>query len=127
MLQQAADAAAVQLDGSATKRQKLVTPRGIGGGGVGLKAGGLTPRDVFDDLGTPTAGIGAAAGAALAAGLSSTSASIVDVEMGGDGDQPGSPPLTARSDVFDFLATPRPEAGAFGAPQVGGRGWCCEV
>jgi hypothetical protein len=127
VLQQAADAAAVQLDGSATKRQKLVTPRG--GGGAGLKAGGLTPHDVFDDLGTPTAagGIGAAVGMALAAGLSNASNSAVDVDMGGDGggDQPGSPPLTSRSDVFDFLATPRTEAGAFGAPQVGG--WGCEV
>ena len=111
VLQQAADAAAVQLDGSATKRQKLVTPRGGGGGGTGLKAGGLTPRDVFDDLGTPTAagGIGAAAGAGLAAGLASDSA--VDVDMAVGGGQPGSPPLTG----------PRTEAGAFGAPQVGGR------
>lgn len=116
--------------------QALLTPT------AGAKAGGLTPRDVFDDLQTPAPGAGGAGGdtageelGLLAAQHSARGPSSAERAAGVTLGAPGTlsrrgtaaageleEPLTARSDVFDFLATPRTEAGAFAAPQASGRG-----
>jgi hypothetical protein len=83
-----------------------------------IKAGALTPRDVFDDLHTPSGLAAAAQATAVARG------SAGSVEGAADGTIKShraydSPPLTGRSDVFDFVATPRTEAVDFGPLQVG--------
>lgn len=117
-------------------RQALLTPA------AGAKAGGLTPRDVFDDLQTPAPGAGGAGGDTAGEELGLLSAQhsargtgsaerAAGVTLGAPGtlSRRGTAaageleaPLTARSDVFDFLATPRTEAGAFAPPQASDRG-----
>lgn len=107
--------------------QALLTPA------AGAKASGLTPRDVFDDLQTPAPGNGGAGGdsAAEELGLLAAQHSARGSGERAAGGAPGTlsrrgtagageleAPLTARSDVFDFLATPRTEAGAFAPPQA---------
>lgn len=93
---------------------------------MGAKAGFLTPRDVFGDVqnhDTAAASSGLAIGGPADMGVSTAG--------GGDGtikshrplksqgaSAAASPALTARSDVFDFLATPRTNAALFGPPQV---------
>lgn len=145
LTQAAADAAAAQLSGSATKRQRLLggaaAESAVGGAAAAAaaaltpasargKAGGLTPRDVFDDINTPRVpAVGASAGDSAgdeADGPGGSGGTIKSHRMstaaelaGGDvaAAAAGTPPLTARSDVFDFLNTPRTDAG-FAPPQV---------
>lgn len=92
------------------------------------KAGAVTPRDVFDDLRAPGTMAGLVADSAIDVGADpagsedGTIKSHRALDAGAAGACPeglhGSPPMTARSDVFDFLATPRTEAALFGPPQV---------
>ncbi|EFN59555.1 hypothetical protein CHLNCDRAFT_138249 [Chlorella variabilis] len=132
LVQQAADetaaataAAAVQLEGSATKGQRMETE---GASCTPAKAGAVTPRDVFDDLRAPGTMAGLVADSAIDVGADpagsedGTIKSHRALDAGAAGACPeglhGSPPMTARSDVFDFLATPRTEAALFGPPQA---------
>lgn len=112
VLQAAADEAAAALpggSGSVAKRQKV-----LGGAGLapaaddgGALEGAATPGRPGGDSAADVAGLLAthtlSGGGSLEEGMAAAEAEA---------------PMTARSDVFDFLATPRTEAGAFAPPQV---------
>lgn len=84
-----------------------------------IKAGALTPRDVFDDLHTPSGLAAATQATVIARGSAGSVEGAADGTIKSHRAMYESPPLTGRSDVFDFVATPRTEAADFGPPQVG--------
>jgi len=128
--------------------QALLTPASPAAAFFSPKSMGITTRDVFDDLQSPApppglgdmavdsaAEVGAARRSeedlleAAAARRSSIDDGKIKSHRGGsaageesspaDADGLRSPPLTERSDAFDFLTTPRTDAARFGPPQVG--------